>query len=206
MPALLVGSGVASATGSASFSGTAALVGAGVASAAGTAFYTGSGSSVGAGKAAVVDVDLLAALVSFLAADPALRAALDDGAGGVRIYTDVAPPAVAMPYLVIEDYSEDASGESLDDLHVPLTIVAYHDDLDRLRTLATLVRRALDTRSISSRATRTEPLAWAGGRETGLRRRASRPRRIRGMIGGHYTWFESIGYEFWLTTDVTADA
>jgi hypothetical protein len=206
MPALLVGSGVATAAGSASFSGSAAIAGVGVATATGTAFYTGSGSSVGAGKATVVDVDLLAALVSFLATDPALRTALDDGAGGMRIYTDVAPPAVAMPYIVIEDYSEDASGESLDDLHVPLTIVAYHKELDLVRGLANLVRRALDTRSITGRATRTEPLAWAGGRETGLQRRASRPRRIRGMIGGHYTWFESIGYEFWLTTDVTADA
>lgn len=204
--AVLTGSGAVAADGSSSSAGAATFAGAGVATFAGTAYSTGSVSFVGSGKATVVDVDLLAALVTCLATNPALRASLDDGAGGVRIYTESAPPGVSMPYIVIDDYTEDASGESLDDMRVPLMIVVYHNDLDKLRGLAKLVWRAIDTRSISSRATRTEQLTWAGGRETGLVRHGSRPRKTRGMINGLHTWSESISYEFWMTTDVTADA
>jgi hypothetical protein len=146
--------------------------------------------------------DLLGALIDYLENAPTVQAVLTDPAGRVAIFDEVAiAGGPAYPYAGIVHYDERDPGESLDDGLVSLTLAVVHDDLDSLRALAAVLKDAIDSVAINRDSVRTAPLAWDGGRETGVVRYHSRPHKARGAGTGGvpFVWREDIDYEFTTT-------
>jgi hypothetical protein len=145
-----------------------------------------------------VAVDLLEALYEYLIAEPTIRAVFTDQSGGLNITTDEAPPTESYPYLVIAGYDEEDPGLSLDDDVISLTLVVVHTSLDALRAVSRVVRDAVDSIAINPDSVRIVRLSWTGGIETGVTRRKSRPKKVRGKgpVAGTFAWREEIEYEF----------
>jgi hypothetical protein len=149
--------------------------------------------------------DLLGALTDYLENAPTVQAVLTDPTGLVAIFDEVAITGGdrAYPYAGIVHYDERDPGESLDDGLVSLTLAVFHDDLDSLRAVAAVLKDATDSVAINPGSVRTAPLAWDGGRETGVVRYHSRPRKTRhpGPGGVPFVWREDIDYEFTTTPE-----
>lgn len=147
--------------------------------------------------------DFLAALVAYLRNAPTIIAALPDGVGGVRVYTDMAMATVAYPVLILNDYQEQHPSEGLDEPQVKLTAICFAADtptdsgLDLAHTLSVVAKNAIDSIAINPKSVRRGPLQWNGGIEVGVMRRMSWLRRIDGQRSGEFVWREDLPYEFW---------
>lgn len=147
--------------------------------------------------------DLLSALVGYLSQAATVIAALPDGSGGQRVYTDIAMAPTTYPVVIISDYQEEDPGETLDDKMISLTVICFSADtptasgLDLVRTLSTTMRQAIDSPAINSNGLRVWRLAWIDGFESGVVRYPSRPVRLPGQRSGSFVWREDISWEFW---------
>jgi hypothetical protein len=136
--------------------------------------------------------NLLDALVAYTKTVPALAG---------LVFTEYAssPDPPSYPFIVIINYDEHDPGVSLDDLTVTLTLVIHHTNLDELRAFSKVAKAAIDSPAINRDSTRTAPLAWDGGQETGVVRGESKVRRLKPTAGGAIPWREAVDYVFWTT-------
>jgi hypothetical protein len=136
--------------------------------------------------------DFLEALIAYTETVPALAG---------RVFMELAPPpdTTVYPFIVIANYDEHDPGVSLDDQTVTLTLIFHHSSLDELKAFSREAKAAIDSPAINRDSTRTAPLAWDGGQETGVVRGESKVRRLKPTAGGIIPWREAVDSAFWIT-------
>lgn len=147
-----------------------------------------------------MSADLLEALVTYLRASPAIAAVFPgDTEDPVSVFTGMAKAAATPPFLIVDLYSENDHGETLQDQRATVSIVVVTSNgLDTARSHGKTVKAAIDTPNIDPSLPPRSPLIWTGGRETFVLRNQSTPRKQNGIgKGGKYIYAEQIDYEFW---------
>jgi hypothetical protein len=160
-----------------------------------TTIFASAGMKLGGGGFQVggIPETFLAALVAAIRGSSDLAVSIGSPA---RIYTNWPGAKVKLPFVKIDDYTEEQPGEAVEHNQIRLTLGIYGNSLTTVRTCGEAVQNFIDSRNQNNTSTR-QPLVWADGIEQGCNRQPTLPpqRLAKTMYGVDFFCWE-LDYEF----------